>query len=68
MTTYLDGSLEAFELRLSCDVTDGTGRGARTEQGALWPAQHFEALEIEQFEIGREQGLRDRRFVQVHAD
>ncbi len=41
---------------------------ARAEQRALRTAQRFDAVEVEQVEVGREQRQRDRRFVEIDAD
>src|SRR6185369_3614197 len=59
---------ELRQLRLRSDVTQNAGNRTGTEQRALRTAQHFEALQIEQVEVRREQGNGDRRLVEVHAD
>ena len=50
------------------DVTHRAGGRARTKQRALRAAQHLDAVEVVQVEVGREQRDRDRRLVEVDAD
>ena len=60
-------SLEHAELGLVGDVAQRAGLGAGAEQRALRAAQHLEAIEVEELEIGRKQRDRNRRLIEVHA-
>ena len=48
------------ELWLAGDVAHGARLGSGAEERPLGPTQHLEALEVEQLEIGREEGHRNR--------
>ncbi len=50
------------------DVTHGAGERARAEEGALRAAQHLDAGEVEEVDVGGEQRQRDHRLVEVDAD
>ena len=56
------------ELRLVADVAHGAGERAGAEQRALRPAQHLDAADVEQVEVGREEREGDDRVVEVGAD
>ncbi len=63
-----DGGAECVVIGLVGDVTNRTRQRAGTVQGALRPAQHLDAVHVEQVDVRREQRQRDHRFVQVDAD
>ena len=67
-TRELDGAAELADLGLRGDVAQRARDRAGAEQRALRAAQHFEALEVEQIEVGREQRDGDRRLVEIDAD
>ncbi len=62
------GAAEFTDLGLRGDVTHGARAGSRAEQGALRSAQHFDAVEVVEIEVRREQRHGDRRFIQIDAD
>ena len=58
----------AVELGLVGDVADGAADRPGPEQGALRAAQGFDAVEVEQIDVRREQRQRDHAFVEIDAD
>src|SRR5690606_19906471 len=63
-----DGAFEHVEVRLIGDVANRAADIARTEQRALRPAQWFDAVEIVEIEVWREQRQRDDRVIEIDAD
>ena len=55
------------QLRLVGYVAHGAADGAGTEKRALRSSQGFDAVQVEQVEVRREQRKRDRSFVQVDS-
>ncbi len=51
----LDAALHHPDLGLVGDVADRPADRTRPEQGALWPAQRFDAVEVIQVDVGGEQ-------------
>src|SRR3546814_8014861 len=64
----LDLALDAVGGRLIGDVAQRAADRSRAEERALRPAQRFDAVEIEQVEVGGEERQRDDRFVEIDAD
>src|ERR1700730_5898621 len=64
----IDHALDYPELRLGGDIADGASFGSGSEQCSLRSAQHFDTIEIEKLQVGRKQGDRDGRLVEIDAD
>jgi hypothetical protein len=63
LNSRVERAAEIADVRLRRDVTNRAGGRTRAEDRALRTAQHFDAIEIVEIEIRREQRDRNRRLV-----